>query len=350
ATLQAELAHDSATGFITCDVTGQVLGISPALARWLERPPNPAPGLLAQDLFEPAFFSTLDRAIRTHRRGERIGPFETSATSAAGARLPVRLIGREMPGQRSRVLWFGIEDISARVRSERLRTDAQLTEKLGVLASGIAHEFNNLLGVIIGRIDMAIDLNKDEKVAPHLERASEAAVRAATISNGLRGSAEQQSLRAVGTFSLATLLEQYWPLLRNLVPSSIAFEREAFDANLSISVDPNDFLGILMRIVENAAEASSPGDRIVVRARSEGLSDASPNSHRVLLEIQDVGVGMSRDAVSRAFEAFFTTKAPAHVGLGLSEVASMAERNHASVSIQSNPGMGSTVQVEFAAA
>jgi PAS domain S-box-containing protein len=345
--MHGAISHDSASGFITCDLTGQVLAISPSLARWLGRSTEPQPGLLAQDLFDPAFFSAIDQAIRTHSRGGRIGPLETSMTSATGARLPVRLIGRDMPGHQARVLWFGIEDISVRVRRERSRNDAQLNEKIGVLASGIAHEFNNLLGVVIGRIDMAIDLNKDPQIGMHLSRANEAALRAATISRSLRGSAEQQSRGEREVFSVAALLDQYWPVLRNLVPNSIALERESSDTSLAILIEPNDLLDMLMRIIENAAEASRPGGRILVRVRTAGASDTDAQAGSVLLEISDQGVGMSEHTVSSAFDAFYTTKASGRAGLGLSDVANLAERNSARASIDSKPGLGTTVRITF---
>ncbi len=342
--------HNSASGFITCDLTGQVLAISPSLARWLGRPTEPQPGLLAQDLFDPAFFSIIDQAIRTHSRGGRIGPFETAMTSTTGGRLPVRLIGRDMPGYQSRVLWFGVEDISVRIRSERSRNDAQLHEKIDVLASGIAHEFNNLLGVVIGRIDMAIDLNKDPSIAAHLSRANEAALRAATISRSLRGSAEQRSRGDRGVYSVAALLQQYWPVLRNLVPNSIALEHEIADSSLSIQIDPNDLLDMLMRTIENAAEASATGGRILVKVLSADSADTGSDAGSVLLEIQDQGVGMSEHAVSNAFQAFYTTKTSGRAGLGLSDVATLAERNSAQVSIESKPGLGTTVRIAFARA
>jgi len=345
--IHGALAHNSASGFITCDLTGQVMAISPPLAHWLGRSTAPQPGLLAQDLFDPAFFSIIDQAIRTHSRGGRIGPFETAMTSATGARLPVRLIGRDMPGHQSRVLWFGIEDISVRIRSERSRNDAQLHEKIDVLASGIAHEFNNLLGVVIGRIDMATDLNKDPAIAAHLSRANEAALRAATISRSLRGSAEQRSRGDPGVYSVSALLEQYWPVLRNLVPNSIALEREIADPSLSIQIDPNDLLAMLMRTIENAAEASAPGGRILVKVLSADSADARSDVGNVLLEIRDQGVGMSVHTVSNAFEAFYTTKAPGRAGLGLSDVANLAERNSALASIESAPGLGTTVRIAF---
>ncbi|MGA0840335.1 MAG: ATP-binding protein, partial [Pseudomonadales bacterium] len=195
-----------------------------------------------------------------------------------------------------------------------------------------------------------IDLNKDPSIAAHLSRANEAALRAATISRSLRGSAEQRSRGDRGVYSVAALLQQYWPVLRNLVPNSIALEHEITDSSLSIQIDPNDLLDMLMRTIENAAEASAPGGRILVKVLSADSADTGFDTGSVLLEIQDQGVGMSEHAVSNAFQAFYTTKTFGLAGLGLSDVATLVERNSAQASIESKPGLGTTVRIAFARA
>jgi signal transduction histidine kinase/HPt (histidine-containing phosphotransfer) domain-containing protein len=349
ASLVGELDLDSKTGFLTCDLSGQITDISPPLARWLEQPSRPQPGLLLHDLFEPAFFAIIDTAIRHHSRGGRIGPLETVMISVSGARLPVRLIGRDMPGPKTRVLWFGIEDISARVTQERDRSEAQVSRKIGVLASGIAHEFNNLLGVVIGRIDLALEITNDPKVTQHLNHASEAALRAANISRSLRDAADQADSKHSAPLTLADALEQCWPMLRNLVPPSVMLEREVQDATLAVRIDSKELRGLLMQLVENAADACVGGSTIRIRISRQKPQRSLESSDQAcaVIEIIDTGSGMSADTLAHAFDAFFTTKGPQHTGLGLSQVQSTITNHGGQISLQSAMGIGTTVRIEF---
>lgn len=338
------------TGFVTCGLDGKIIGVSPSLSGLLGRATAFYAGSQLREMFDTAFTSVLNESLGGGGTSGTLGPFETSIRNSAGALIPVRIIGRFMPSTDKRVLWLGIEDIRERVFNERQRLDQHVSRTVATLTSGIAHEFNNLLGIIIGSLDLAIESEADPAIASHLNRASIAALRAAGISRSLSESA-RRAIRTAGLPEvLDKLIDHAWPILTNLVPKRIRLERERCDEMLWVRLDPQELLAALTRLMENACDAMPDTGTIRIRVRA----DAGPPSNQaapsgVILEVGDSGHGMSEEVRSRVQDPFFTTRSPEHVGLGLSEVNGFMARSGGTLDIESSPGAGCVVRLHFPA-
>ena len=349
-------SRDEFSGFVTCELDGTIIGVSPSLSALLGRATASYARTRLRDLFDPAFAGVLNDTLGTGKSSGTVGPFESAIRNSSGALLPVRILGRFMPSNGRRILWLGIEDIRERVLDERKRLDRHVSRTVATLTGGIAHEFNNLLGIVIGSLDLAIEANTDPDMALHLDRASTAALRAAGISRILRESAQRTARSSGLPDTLDKLIDRAWPILSNIARKGVTMIRQPGEQAIWVRLDAEELLSMLKRLVENACEAMPANTGTVrISTRAEPASPPPgaqpPNAPTAwaIVEVADSGEGMSEEVRSHALDPFFTTRSPDHIGLGLSEVNGIVARNGGSVEIESSPGAGCVVRLRFPA-
>lgn len=215
-------------------------------------------------------------------------------------------------------------------------------EALGVLASGIAHEFNNVLGVIIGNAGLAAaDLPSTHPSLVSLGQIQFAAERAgALVDQILRFTRQDRDECQV--IPLQQALEATLPLLRAAIPPIIDIEwRCALDRPVSVLAGRTAVHQVLMNLCTNAWQALD-GDRGRIVITLTAMGDSA------LLTVSDDGPGMDAATLARIFEPFFTTKPVGHgTGLGLSTVRSLAESLGGEILARSAPGVGSEFTVRL---
>jgi len=211
------------------------------------------------------------------------------------------------------------------------------------MGAGLAHDLNNLLGAVKGSADLAV-MNLEEGIAPRpeeLNRISMAADRAALLTRRLMEFArrENEELQSLDLCRAANDMEA---TLRLLLPRSVAF---------SMVVCPGDPLIImssrlrleqmLVNLVANAGDAMPGGGSLSIRVDRIG-----PEAEQAMIEVEDTGVGMTPQVLSRIFDPFFTTKAPGKgTGLGLSSLKAMVEESGGRLEVESEPGQGSRFRI-----
>jgi PAS domain S-box-containing protein len=232
---------------------------------------------------------------------------------------------------------------------------AQKLESIGQLSSGIAHEFNNLLMVILGGLDLARRrLGEDNRAQTLLDNAMQAAQRGALLTRRMLAFARRQELKAE-VIDLPDLVAGMRELLERSIGPSVAI-RTAFTPALSpIRTDPNQLESAVLNLAVNARDAMPRGGTITISAdeASIGPGHASelPSGRYVRLCVADTGVGMDEATVGRATEPFFTTKDVGRgAGLGLSMVHGLAEQSGGRLRLQSRPGEGTKVTLWLPAA
>ncbi len=247
-----------------------------------------------------------------------------------------------------------------RRRLETQVLQAQKLESLGVLAGGVAHDFNNYLTAILGNSALLLlKLPTDSAFLPMLQAIEKAAQHAAEVANQLltfTGKGESETR----LFDLDELVEEMAHLLKISIPKRIRLERHLARDLPAIQGDPNQIRQVVMNLILNAADAvgDDAGEiTLTTSVRSVDraylvrtyLGEDLPEGRYVVLEVSDTGCGMDETTRDRLFDPFFTTK-PDGRGLGMASVLGTVRGHRGAIKVDSEPGRGSTLRVHFAAA
>jgi signal transduction histidine kinase/two-component SAPR family response regulator len=249
------------------------------------------------------------------------------------------------------------ERIVART-SELERMHAQLRqsqklEAIGQLTGGVAHDFNNILQVIISNQQMAqMELDANHSAHQYLQTASFAADRGAKLSSQLLAFARRQPLQPKAT-NLGRLLRGMDELLRRALGESVEIETVVSGGLWITSVDPHQLENAVLNIAINARDAMNGEGKLTLELGNAMLDDHYvssevdvPAGQYVMLAISDTGIGMSAEVMARAFEPFFTTKSEGKgTGLGLSMVFGFVKQTNGHIRVYSEVGNGTTIKI-----
>jgi len=244
-------------------------------------------------------------------------------------------------------------DITEQKRLENRLRQAQKMETVGTLASGIAHEFNNLLLIISASVELAqMELEREHPAGHYLERVGRAIERATSLTKQLLTfSREQATVCAV--ISLSALIEETRRLLQPLLGKNIDLVVITEPDVKTVYADPGQIQQVLINLCVNARDAMPDGGRISVLLSNFHLHATNrerpihfPPGDYVRLQIGDTGVGMDEPTRGRIFEPFFTTKPVGHgTGLGLAVAYAIISDHHGWIDVQSAPGQGTIFSI-----
>ncbi len=247
-------------------------------------------------------------------------------------------------------------DITEQRRAHTMVVRAQKMEALGQLTGGLAHDFNNILTVIIGNLAaLARARGGDPTVAEFVDPAVEAARRGADLIKGLLSFARKQPLQAQAV-DVATLIGAIGRLVRRSLPESLQFDIDAGNAGVWAWIDAHQLQNTLLNLIFNARDATQTPVQAQARigllasAQVLGQVDAAalqvePGRY-VRIEVSDNGCGMDPATLARVFEPFFTTKpAGLGTGLGMAMAYGFARQSDGAIGIRSGTGRGTTVSL-----
>lgn len=244
---------------------------------------------------------------------------------------------------------WSFRDVTERRRSEAQFLQSQKVEAIGLLAGGLAHDFNNVLTSILGSAELAlIEAKENERAAVELEEIRRTAMNASALTRQLLLFSRKRE-RKVERLNFNAAVRSAERMLGRLLPEDVPLSFE-YDHTLGdILVDAGELEQVLMNLTVNARDACPQGGSIVVRTsrRLNGTAahGDAPLSY-VVLSVTDTGAGMSEATRARIFEPFFTTKpAGKGTGLGMSAVQAIVERSHGLIEVRSTVGLGTTVDV-----
>jgi two-component system, cell cycle sensor histidine kinase and response regulator CckA len=291
---------------------------------------------------------------------------ELRGLRASGEEFPLEASMSQCTVEKRRLLTLILRDSSERrrVEAERLKflsqiRQSQKLESLGVLAGGIAHEFNNLLMAVLGHADLLLDaLPASSGARDDLAEIQRAAQRATELCKQMLAYSGKGRfvIRAV---ELQQLVEEMQPLLRVSI-SANATLKLGFSANVPrVDADASQIRQVIMSLVVNASEAL--GERPGVITISGGAMDCDraylseswldeqlPEGTYVFIQVADTGAGMDAETRLRIFDPFFTTKFTGR-GLGLAAVLGIVRGHRGAIKVYSEPGRGTTFRVLFPA-
>jgi PAS domain S-box-containing protein len=251
-------------------------------------------------------------------------------------------------------------DITESVRAERERerlqaqlNQAQRMESVGRLAGGVAHDFNNMLNVILGRAELAlVEMEEDHPLRESISEIQNAARHSADLTRQLLAFARRQTV-APRVIDLNETLESLLSMLGRLIGEGIELAWKPGDGIEPVCIDPGQVDQLMTNLVVNARDAIEGVGRIVIETGLEeiddsfedGYADLLPGRYAVLT-VSDDGCGMDDETMEHIFEPFFTSKESGEgTGLGLATVYGIVRQNGGFINVYSEPGSGSTFRI-----
>ncbi len=246
-------------------------------------------------------------------------------------------------------------DVTERKCAEESKIRAGKMEALGTLAGGIAHDFNNVLFAISGNARLAItDLPPTHPVQANLAEIEKASARAADLVRRILSFSRPEG-RAKDTMQLKPIVDEALEFLRAMLPAMIEIRFDFVEDVPFVACDPTQVHQVIVNLAANASHAI--GDRAgSIEARLDAVTVAGgetgvaglPKGRYARLTMRDDGCGMDKAIIQRIFDPFFTTKsAELGSGLGLSIVHAIMKSHGGAVTVESEPGKGSTFTLYF---
>jgi two-component system cell cycle sensor histidine kinase/response regulator CckA len=281
--------------------------------------------------------------------------FEKQFKRQDGTVIWVKNTSRVIRGGDGQVLYYegSLEDITERKKFADQIRQGQKLEAVGQLAGGVAHDFNNMLGVIIGHAEMAAGKAvHNPPMRKHLEAILAAGRRSAEVTRQLLAFARKQTI-SPKILDLNQTVEGMLKLLRRLIGEDIDLAWLPGEALWPVRMDPSQVDQILANLCVNARDAIGGPGRVTIETRKADINAAHcagreglyPGEY-VILAVSDNGSGMDKATLERIFDPFFTTKeASKGTGLGLATVYGIVKQNAGFIDVQSEPGHGSTFTI-----
>jgi PAS domain S-box-containing protein len=354
----ANLYDFSPTGYFTLDQKTEILEINLTGANMLETERGnlfgkPLTGFIFEE-DQDIFYLHRQNVIDTGKRQQCEIRMKKRDDSLLHVRIESILSEDSRTG--SLIFRIAVSDISDRVELEKQLRHAQKMESLGIMAGGIAHEFNNILYVILGYAEMLTeDAPEGSRLLDNLEKILGAGKRAKHLVEQILvfSHCDKPSRRVL---KLQPLIEKTLGYLRGVIPTTIQFIRKIDDVCGAVLGNDGQIQQVLVNLCINAHHAMrEAGGRLEVSLKNAEIlpGDALANSgikpgNYVRLSVSDTGHGISPENIGRIFDPFYTTKQVGEgIGLGLSVVHGIICSHGGEILANSEPGKGSTFHVYF---
>ncbi|MCF8085057.1 MAG: PAS domain S-box protein [Deltaproteobacteria bacterium] len=292
--------------------------------------------------------------IIRHNISKRIAtPYEVMAKRKDGSSLPVEIQARDVQMDDAEFRVAAIRDITDQKRLEDQYVQSQKMEAVGRLASGVAHDFNNKLTVMMGNAQLAMqDMERSTPLYKDLQEIVDAGESSVRIVRQLLAFARKQTI-SPEVLHLNVTVEGMVKMLRRLIGEDIDLAWEPGADLWRVDMDPSQVDQILANLCVNAKDAIGGVGKVTVETENVFLDETYCAEHAgfvpgeyVMLAVSDDGAGMDKETLENVFEPFFTTKEMGKgTGLGLSTVYGIVKQNNGFVNAYSEPGVGTAFKV-----
>ncbi|MEW6521889.1 MAG: PAS domain S-box protein [Thermodesulfobacteriota bacterium] len=355
------LFETSADGILIADIeTGSFRYANPAICRFLGYTEAEFPAMAVADIHPESDLPKVLADFQAQARGDKTLAEEIPCLRKDGAvvYVDVNAVAVTVDGRACNVGFF--RDITPRKRAEAERDrlqaqfiQAQKMESVGRLAGGVAHDYNNMLNVIIGYSELALEkTGPEDQLHEDLQAILNAAGRSRDITRQLLAFARKETI-APEVFDLNAGVENLLKILRRLIGEDIDLAWLPGHGLWPVLMDPTQLDQILANLCVNARDAIADVGKITIETGRITLDAAYCAEHAgfvpgdfVVLAVSDDGCGMDRETLDKIFEPFFTTKEGGRgTGLGLATVYGIVKQNNGFINVYSEPGEGTTFRI-----
>ncbi|MCK4504952.1 MAG: PAS domain S-box protein [Candidatus Aegiribacteria sp.] len=309
----------------------------------------------------PSDRNTAKKNIQNVLYGRDVGNPEYTALRKDGSTFPILIYSSAILKDNKPAGLRGIIiDITERKQAEEEKAriedqyrQAQKMESVGRLAGGVAHDFNNMLGVILGYTEMSLDkINPAQPVYAALQEIRKAADRSADLTRQLLAFARRQTV-STRVLDLNETAEGMLKMLHRLIGEDIDLAWLPCADLWSVNVDPSQIDQILANLCVNSQDAIEGVGKMTIETGNVAFDNSYCREHPgsipgeyVLLAVSDDGCGMDKETLDNLFEPFFTTKEVGQgTGLGLATVYGIVKQNNGFIYVYSEPGEGTTFRI-----
>jgi two-component system, cell cycle sensor histidine kinase and response regulator CckA len=360
------LSDSGVIGIVIADVHGNISDANDAYLRMVgySREELLQGAVRWSDLTPPELAHFGARSAEQLRTTGVATPWETETFRKDGSRVSI-LVGVAMLEYPQTIAF--IADLTERKQAEAGRKQAeealrqseeqirqvQKMDAIGRLAGGVAHDFNNVLSVILSYADLILaDLKLSDPLRDDVGEIRKAATRAAGLTRQLLMFSRQQLVEPK-VIDLHEALVDMDNMLQRILGEDVELVSLPPKVRGRVKVDPSQIEQVLLNLVVNARDAMPKGGQLTIETGNVVLDDSYAMSHRpmkagpyVMLAVSDTGTGMDRETQERIFEPFFTTKEMGKgTGLGLSTVFGIVQQSGGNIWVYSEPGKGTTFKV-----
>ncbi|MBT6145361.1 MAG: PAS domain S-box protein, partial [Gemmatimonadetes bacterium] len=341
-------------GIITIDERGHIESFNPAAAKMFGYDSSEAIGKPVHILMPEPYASQhndyLERYLETGQRHVIGIGREVRGRRKDGHEFPMELSVGEFVEAGHRKFTGVVRDITDRKQLELQLLQAQKMESVGQLAGGVAHDFNNQLGILLFDVDMLLARVDETSLRDDLKKIRKTVLRAADLTRQLLVFSRRQRMEPQPV-DLNHHVGELRKMMGRLLGANIDVVLQLADQMCIVDADPGNLDQVLINLCVNARDAMPEGGVLTIETRTILITDQDTDRRGkpgpyCLLAVHDSGVGMDVEIQDRVFEPFFTTKESGKgTGLGLSVVYGIVEAHGGWLKVHSTPGKGSCFEI-----
>jgi len=354
------LFEKSPIGLALCQMNGELVDINPAFASILGRTVKETKSLSYWDITPETYSEKEQEQLDILKKNGRYGPYEKEYIHADGHLVPVRLSGQILDKDGIKFIWSSVEDITQRKQAEdekeHLQRELQRSQKmeaLGKLTGGIAHEYNNMLAIILGFSELLKEpLNEQPKLFKYVKEIQHAGERGAKLTSKLL-TFSRQNIPEAKSLNLNELLHKQHHMLEKTLTVRIKLVLKLQENPWQVWLDGGDMEDAIINMSINAMHAIKGNGQLTIQTSNQKINQMDAQSlgitagDYVLLSFTDTGCGIDKETKEKIFDPFFTTKGMEGTGLGLSMVYGFVQNSGGAIKVYSEQGEGTQFTLYF---
>lgn len=340
-------------GLALTRLDGSFVDVNPAFLSILGRSDEEIKQLDYWDVTPKEYLKDEEKQLQSLEMSGYYGPYEKEYIHSDGRRVPVRLYGRTIKRNDEIFIWSIIEDITEHKTQEEQLRRSQKMDALGKLTGGIAHDYNNMLGVILGYTELLESSLKDQpKLIKYINQINRAGERGSKLTKKLLTFSKHKSSENK-IVNLNSLLQDSKLMLEKTLTARISLIFDLAGGLWLVSLDVGDLEDAILNISINAMYAIEDIGKLTFQTRNEVINKEDAHQLHidvgdyVLLSITDTGIGMNQEVKEKIFDPFYSTKGSQGTGLGLSQVYGFIQRSKGVIKVYSESGHGTRFTIYF---